>query len=83
MSKLLRIATAIVAIGFLVGDAGAKTVNIGGSHTRGEIGKKCDSVGGVKVGTGAKSGGFGCENLNKGTSVNCDAKGHCTGWVPN
>jgi len=83
MSKLIRIATAAAVIGFMIGDASARTITISGTHTRSEIAGKCDAVGGVKVGTGASKGGFGCENLDKGTSVNCDAKGHCTGWVPN
>ncbi len=82
MSKLIRIATAIVAISFMIGDANAKTIKIGGTHTRTEIAKKCDAVGGVKVGTGASKGSFGCENMDKGTSVSCDSKGRCTGWVP-
>ena len=82
MSKLLKISTVAVVVVFMVSDVYAKTVSIGGTHSRAEIGKKCDAVGGVKVGTGAKSGGFGCENLDKGTSVNCNSKGQCTGWVP-
>lgn len=60
----------------------AEKVDISGTHSRQEIADKCKAVGGVGVNTQGTSGGYGCENLDKGTSVNCDANGKCTGWVP-
>jgi hypothetical protein len=86
MRKLTRLA----AMGTLIAstalplpfEANAKKVSISGTHTRAEIAQKCDAVGGVKSNTGGTSGGYGCENLDKGTSVNCNEQGQCTGWVP-
>ena len=60
----------------------AKTVNISGTHSRQEIATACKAVNGEANNTSGTSGSYGCDNLNKGTSVNCNAKGVCTGWVP-
>ena len=61
----------------------AKTVNIGGRHTPGEIANKCFKSGGSFFSKGGKGGFFGCSNDKKGTSVNCNTQGKCTGTVPN
>ena len=60
--------------------ASARVVQISGTHSKAEIGAKCAAAGGISE--GGKGGGYGCFNGNKGTSVDCDAKGHCVGWVP-
>ena len=86
MSKLTRLAAMgmlIASMGLLLPfEANAKKVSISGTHSRAEIAQKCDAVGGVKNNTGGTSGSYGCENLDKGTSVTCNEKGKCTGWVP-
>jgi hypothetical protein len=76
-------AGAIVATTLIAPSAAfAEKVDISGKHSREEIAEKCKAVGGVGVNTKGTSGGYGCENLDKGTSVDCDANGKCTGWVP-
>lgn len=76
-------AGSIVAAALIAPSAAfAEKVSISGTHSREEIASKCKAVGGVGVNTQGTSGGYGCENLDKGTSVDCDAKGNCTGWVP-
>jgi hypothetical protein len=82
MKNLMSMAVAALAIGTWSVEALAKEVAIRGTHSRAEIARKCDAVGGFKDNTAGKSGGYGCWNFSKTTSVTCDAKGHCTGWVP-
>jgi hypothetical protein len=82
MLKFAHIAIATLAIGAFAGESLAKQIKIGGRHSRAEIAQKCDAIGGTKVGTGSKSGGYGCWNIKKDTQVECDSKGRCTGWVP-
>jgi hypothetical protein len=82
MSKLMKSAMVLLALAVPMTDVSARSVSIGGNHSRAEIAKKCDAVGGVKSNTGGKKGSYGCDNLDKGTSVHCDANGKCTGWVP-
>jgi hypothetical protein len=58
----------------------ARRVTIGGTHSSGEIKAKCAAVNGVFT---SGSAGYGCTNDSNGfTSVSCDAKGRCHGWVP-
>ncbi len=75
------VAVVVILISFVVftDPALAKKVSIGGTHSRGEIKGKCAAIGGL-FDTNS-SGGYSCSNVGKG-SVNCDAKGKCTGWVP-
>ena len=73
----------IVALaGFVVfADAAlAKRVTIGGTHSAGEIKAKCAAQGGAFA--SESWGGYACVNTDKGTAVNCDAKGKCFGTVP-
>lgn len=82
MSLLMKSAAVLFALSIPMSAANARTVNISGKFTRAQIAARCDEVGGVKSNTAGKKGSYGCENFDKGTSVNCDANGKCTGWVP-
>jgi hypothetical protein len=82
MSNFVKISGLALLALFAVSQADARPVHISGTHTRSEIARKCQAVGGQKVNTDGNSGAFGCVNLNKYTSVDCDAQGHCTGKVP-
>lgn len=82
MSRTLKVSIAAVMLVFIAGEASARTVNISGTHSRDAIRKACDAVGGVGSNTLGSSGGYSCDNLDKGTAVVCDAKGHCKGYVP-
>lgn len=76
----LAVIVAFGTLAFLANAASARAVQIGGTHSKAEIGAKCATTGGMTE--HGKGGGYGCFNQNKGTSVDCDAKGHCVGWVP-
>jgi hypothetical protein len=76
---LLILATALAV---LASPVWSKEVAIKGKYSRAQIASACDKVGGVKSNTSGKSGSYGCDNLDKGTSVHCDANGKCKGWVP-
>ena len=66
-------AGAIVATTMIAPSAAfAENVDISGTHGRQEIADKCKAVGGVAVNTSGTSGSYGCENINKNTSVNCN-----------
>ena len=82
MKNIMSLAIAVLAIATWSAETWAKNVTISATHSRTEIARKCDAVGGVKFGTSGRSGKFGCDNIGKQTSVTCDAQGHCTGWVP-
>jgi len=59
----------------------AETHAISGTHSKAEIDKACDAVGGTHVqGEGGK--GYGCFNGDKGTMVACSDNGVCTGYTP-
>lgn len=85
-STLLRrgaILMAFAVLGFGASDlsAMAKVVDISGTHSKGEIKKDCDAVGGFMVeGNGGK--GYGCFNYHKNTLVACTKNGQCQGFVP-
>jgi hypothetical protein len=86
MRKLTRLAALgvlIASIGLLLPfEANAEKVSISGRHTRAEIAQKCAAVGGDAIGVDNSSGDYSCFNPHKGTSVSCDEKGKCTGYVP-
>ena len=52
-------------------------MSISGTHSYGEIKKKCPGCD-----CWNNAGGFGCENKGKGTGVYCTVKGKCTGLTP-
>ena len=54
---------------------------LSGTHTKEEITKACDAVGGTPV-QGAGGKGYGCYNGDKGTMVACNDGGVCTGYTP-
>jgi len=73
----------IASIGLMLPfEANAEKVSIRGKHTRAEIAQKCAAVGGDALGVENKSGDYACFNPNKGTNVQCNEKGKCTGYVP-
>ena len=82
MKNILRLSIVFLSFAVVATDGNARVIQISGTHSRGEIAAKCDAVGGEKGGTSAKHGGYTCDNFDKGTSVACNAKGHCTGYVP-
>lgn len=73
----------IAAIGFgaVSLPALAETHAISGTHSKEEINKACDAVGGTQV-QGAGGKGYGCFNGDKGTMVACSDNGVCTGYTP-
>jgi hypothetical protein len=84
IAKTLRAAmlaaAAMTATDIIAGsDATARSVSISGTHSRSEIAGKCSAAGGL---SSSGPNGYGCVNVDKGTGVNCDTKGHCNGWVP-
>ena len=84
MRNFIGIGLALASVSFLAlsgTDAMARKVSIGGTHSPGDIKKACDSVGGVYTGADSK-GNYGCTNLDKGTVVNCNSDGKCSGTVP-
>lgn len=54
---------------------------LGGTHSKDEINKACDSVGGIQN-QGAGGNGYGCYNPKNGTMVACNNGGVCTGYTP-
>jgi hypothetical protein len=54
---------------------------LSGTHSKDEINKACDAVGGTQV-QGAGGKGYGCFNGDKGTMVACNDGGVCTGYTP-
>jgi hypothetical protein len=84
MRNLVNVVLALASVSFLAvsgTDALARKVSIGGTHSPGDIKKACDSAGGVYEGADNK-GNYGCANLDKGTYVNCNSDGKCSGTVP-
>lgn len=83
MSPLTKLAIASFALTISLSASHAKQVKISGTHTPGEIAKTCEKSGGTfHQGSKAIGGAFGCTNIDKGTSVNCQSNGKCTGEVP-
>jgi hypothetical protein len=80
MHSLVALVAILVSFVVFTDSALARRVSIGGTHSIGEIKAKCAAVGGEFFGT--RRSGYGCNNDNKGTGVFCDAKGKCTGGVP-
>jgi hypothetical protein len=77
----LTLSIAALSSFILFADAAlAKRVTIGGTHSAGEIKAKCAAQGGAFA--SESWGGYACVNTDKGTAVNCDAKGKCFGTVP-
>jgi hypothetical protein len=76
-------ALVIATVGFsaIALPALAETHAISGTHTKEEINKACDAVGGTQV-QGAGGKGYGCFNGDKGTMVACSDNGVCTGYTP-
>ena len=72
---------ALASSTILVEEASATTVSISGTHSKGEIKKACGAVGGMSI-EGQGGVGYGCFNPNKNTTVACNNKGVCTGYVP-
>ena len=68
-STLALVAICVAASGFAVNDALATRVSISGTHSYGEIKKKCPGCD-----CWNNAGGFGCENKGKGTGVYCTVK---------
>lgn len=65
----------------------AERVSISGTHSKSEIGKTCDKVGGDSF--TVPGGGYGCANSCKDSSgqldvctVTCNKSGKCEGSVP-
>ena len=84
MRNFVNVVLALASVSFLAvsgTDAMARKVSIGGTHSPGDIKKACDAVGGVYEGADSK-GHYGCANLDKGTEVNCNSDGKCSGTVP-
>lgn len=79
--RLVLMAAMIGTLG-LAGPAFARTVQIHGKVSRGQLQTACSAVGGVCGNCTGKSGKYACNNLDKGTSVDCTADGKCTGTVP-
>ncbi len=82
MSLLMKSAVVLLAVSIPLSASYARTFSLSGKHSRAEIASKCDAAGGVKSNTSGKSGKYSCNNLDKGTSVDCNANGKCTGTVP-
>lgn len=83
MNNVKITAIALLALTIPFAASHAKTININGTHGRTEIAKKCEKGGGMFYShSKAKGSGFGCTNIDKGTSVNCQSNGKCTGEVP-
>ena len=76
-------ALALATIGFTAISlpAFAETHAISGTHSKDEINKACDAVGGTQV-QGAGGKGYGCFNGDKGTMVACNDAVTCTGYTP-
>jgi len=80
MHSLVALVAILVSFVAFMDPALAKRVSVGGTHSSGELKAKCAAIGGVF--TQESWGGSSCINSSKGTSVNCDAKGRCWGYVP-
>ena len=87
MRRLIIFVMALATFGCLADRASAKniSVSISGTHSKGEIEKTCDKMGGEFY---SKGSGYGCNtecntsNGEKGScGVSCD-KGNCSGSVP-
>src|SRR5689334_7267633 len=73
----------LAAIGFaaMTLPALAEQHVLSGTHTKDEINKACDGVGGIQD-EGAGGKGYGCYNPKNGTLVACNNGGVCTGYTP-
>jgi hypothetical protein len=61
--------------------ASARTVNIGGTHSKGDILAHCNAAGG-QFSSGLKGGGYSCVNTaSGGGAVYCTSKGKCKGYT--
>lgn len=72
---------ATVGFGVIALPAFAEQHVLSGTHSKEEINKACDAVGGTQV-QGAGGKGYGCFNGDKGTMVACNDGGVCTGYTP-
>src|SRR4051812_35480753 len=59
----------------------AKTVFLSGTHSKDQVNRACDGVGGIKN-QGPDGHGYGCYNPNNGVLVACTDAGECTGFIP-
>lgn len=72
---------AVLFIGVFVTPSSAETFVPLGTHSKDEINKACDDVGGIQVeGQGGK--GYGCYNQKTGVLVACDVHSECGGFIP-
>ena len=81
MKNILKLSVVFLSLAVVATDGNAQAVHISGIQTRVEIKAKCEAAGGEYHSTGNKNG-FGCDNQSKDTSMTCDPKGHCIGYVP-
>ena len=79
--RLSALVIATVGLSAVALPAVAEQHVLSGTHSKDEINKACDAVGGTQV-QGAGGKGYGCYNGNKGTMVACNDGGVCTGYTP-
>jgi hypothetical protein len=80
-SKAAALALAVVGFAAMSLPALAEQHVLSGTHSKDEINKACDSVGGIEN-QGAGGNGYGCYNPKNGTLVACNNGGVCTGYTP-
>lgn len=71
----------VAAFVFTASPAFAERVSLSGKHSKDEVKKACDGVGGFSV-EGAGGKGYGCYNENTGVLVACNDDGDCMGFIP-
>lgn len=77
--RMVAACTVLFTLGLLMDGAWAKPINIGGTHSPGEIRKTCEDNGGTYYSGASSSGDYGCMNKDGSGSVVCDSNGKCTG----
>jgi hypothetical protein len=79
--RLGALVIATLGFGAMTVPALAEHHVLSGTHSKDEINKACDAVGGTQI-QGAGGKGYGCVNGDKGTMVACNDGGVCTGYTP-
>jgi hypothetical protein len=71
----------VATLGFAASPAFAERVQLSGKHSKDDVYKACDGVGGFKL-EGAGGKGYGCYNESTGVLVACTDGGDCMGFIP-